>query len=86
MSILDRPDSPFNVRPASAPTLGDESVAYTGRIKGDGPPLDVAVLIVKSNENVHTWVGMGLSSDPLDSLLSVAESAFAENGGSSPGG
>jgi hypothetical protein len=68
------------LRPAPAPAVADESLAFAGPVTQNGVTIKLAVLLVRDGREVHTWTAAGFYDDPLPALLALAERWFARAG------
>jgi hypothetical protein len=59
--------------PTSAPTFGDSTVAYTGKLEHEDYTFDAAMLTIRDGRYVHVWFAAGLAADPLLDLTTLAE-------------
>jgi len=72
-AVLESIANQGTLAPTSAPTYGDSTLAYTGKLDNEGYSFDAAILTIRDGRYVHVWFAAGLAADPLLDLTTLAD-------------
>ncbi len=62
-----------SLQPTSAPRLGDDSAGYSGTDESGNVSVDIGLLVIRVDRDVHAWLAVGFAGNPFRDLVAVAD-------------
>ena len=69
---------------ASAPSIGDESFVFAGKVDADDITLDVGAVVVRAGRFVYLGFAIGAAATPLSDLVPIAQRTIGPDTGTPP--